>query len=63
MERIRICEYSGSLLFYSVYILNFVFLPVSTATLQLYGQFLSRSFKSIDSIKNYVSGVKTMHLY
>lgn len=39
------------------------FLPASTTTLQMYCQFLSRSFKSIDSIKNYVSGVKTMHLY
>ena len=38
-----------------------VFLPASTLTLQLYVQFLSRSFKSVDSIRNYVSGVRTMH--
>ena len=37
------------------------FLPASTSTLQLYAQFLSRSFTSVDSIKNYISGVKTMH--
>lgn len=37
------------------------YLPVSTDTLQLYAQFLSRSFKSIEGIKNYLSGVKIMH--
>jgi hypothetical protein len=26
-------------------------------------QFLSRSFKSVNSIKNYLSGVKLLHLY
>ncbi|MES9881885.1 MAG: hypothetical protein ABW185_13485 [Sedimenticola sp.] len=36
--------------------------PVSTETLSLYAQFLSRSFASTDSIRNYVSGVRTMHL-
>lgn len=37
------------------------YLPVNTETLSLYAQFLSRSFKSPQSIKNYLSGVKTMH--
>lgn len=37
------------------------FLPVSTETLQLYAQFLSRSFKSVEAIKNYISGVRTLH--
>ncbi len=37
-------------------------MPVSTDTLSLYAQFLSRSFTSTDSIRNYVSGVRTMHL-
>ena len=37
------------------------YLPVDTETLSLYAQFLSRSFKSVQSIKNYLSGVKTMH--
>ena len=36
-------------------------LPASTETLSLYAQFLSRTFKSCSSIKNYISGVKTMH--
>ena len=38
-----------------------VYLPASTETLSLFTQFLSRSFKSTQSIKNYVSGVKSMH--
>lgn len=37
------------------------YLPVTTETLSLYAQFLSRSFKAPQSIKNYLSGVKTMH--
>ena len=36
--------------------------PVSQDTLDIYVQFLSRSFKSIVSIKNYVNGVKVLHL-
>ena len=36
-------------------------LPASTETLSLYAQFLSRTFKSSNSIKNYISGVKSMH--
>lgn len=41
---------------------NLVTLPASTKNLQLFAQFLSRTFKSTDSIKNYINGVKTMHL-
>ncbi|MES9880279.1 MAG: hypothetical protein ABW185_05290, partial [Sedimenticola sp.] len=41
---------------------NLTPVPVSTDTLSLYAQFLSRSFTSTDSIRNYVSGVRTMHL-
>lgn len=37
------------------------YLPASTKTLQLYTQFLGRSFKSVESIRNYISGVKTFH--
>ena len=40
---------------------NLCFLPASTSSLQLYAQFLSRSFTSVNSIRNYISGVKTMH--
>ena len=44
------------------FILNWPFLPTSTETLQLYAQFLNRYFKSVQSICNYISGVKTIHL-
>jgi hypothetical protein len=37
------------------------FLPASTQTVQLYSQFLSRSFTSVASIRNYLSGVRTIH--
>ena len=36
-------------------------LPTCVNTLCLYAQFLSRSFKSVQSIQNYLSGVKTLH--
>lgn len=42
---------------------NFDYLPASLETVSLYVQFLSRSFKSVQSIKNYVNGVKLLHLY
>lgn len=37
------------------------YLPSNTDTLSLYAQFLSRSLKSTQSIRNYISGVKSMH--
>jgi hypothetical protein len=37
--------------------------PASVETVQLYIQFLSREFASVQSIKNYVNGVKLLHLY
>lgn len=36
-------------------------LPSTSDILCLYAQFLCRSFKSVKSVKNYISGVKTMH--
>ena len=36
-----------------------VTLPASTRNLQLFAQFLSRTFKSVDSIKNYLNGVRS----
>ena len=36
-------------------------LPVSAKDLCLFAQFLARSFKSVDSIRNYISGVRTLH--
>jgi integrase len=41
---------------------EFLSLPASSTTLCLYVQFLSRSFSSVDSIRNYISGVKKMHI-
>ena len=37
-------------------------LPASTQTMALYAQFLARSFKSANSIQNYLSGVKMLHV-
>jgi len=36
--------------------------PVTTGVLLLYAQFLSRTFVSVASIKNYISGVRIVHL-
>ena len=36
-------------------------IPTLIEILCLYGQFLGRSFGSVESIKNYISGVKTLH--
>ena len=36
-------------------------LPASLNTICCYAQFLSRSFKSVDSIRNYIYGIKVMH--
>ena len=37
------------------------YIPASFNTLRVYAQFLSRSFKSVNSIRNYISGFKTLH--
>ena len=37
-------------------------IPASVECICLFAQFLSRSFKAPTSIRNYVSGIKTMHL-
>jgi hypothetical protein len=42
---------------------GFQSLPSSVKVLTLYAQFLSKSFVSVQSIKNYISGTKTLHLY
>lgn len=49
-----------SFLLFCIYF-KLVYLPASTDTIQLYAQFLSRTFKSTDSIRNYISGVRTFH--
>ena len=38
------------------------YLPISTENLSLYSQFLSICMKSVQTIKNYISGVKTMNV-
>ena len=38
------------------------FLPACLDTVCIYAQFLSRSFKSVESIKNYINGIRLMHL-
>lgn len=38
-------------------------LPCNLETLCLFAQFLSRSFNSVDSIRNYLYGVKFLHLF
>lgn len=38
-------------------------LPCELETICLFAQFLSRSFKSVDSIRNYLYGVKFLHLF
>ena len=42
---------------------NLTFLPASVNTVCMYIQYLSRSFKSIQSVKNYLNGVRVLHLY
>ena len=37
-------------------------LPTTVSKLCHYGEFLSRSFKSVNSIQNYISRVNTLHL-
>ena len=41
---------------------QFVSLPSSTETLQLFAQILRRTFKSTDPIRNYINRVRSMHL-
>lgn len=37
-------------------------MPADVEQISVYAQFLSRSFKSVNSIRNYIQGVKLMHL-
>ena len=55
---LRIYIYNGKRFSCFVIIIS---LPVDVETLCLYGQFLNRSFRSTQSIKKYLSGVKTLH--
>jgi hypothetical protein len=42
---------------------GFQSLPSAVKVLTLYVQFLCKSFVSVQSIKNYISGVKNLHSY
>ena len=42
---------------------NLTFLPASDSVICYYAQFLSRSFKAVSSIRNYISGVKKLHSF
>ena len=53
-------QWKSFLLFCNFYELEA--LPCSVQTLCLFCQFLSRSFNSTESIRNYVNGVKCLHL-
>ena len=53
-------QFTSYLLFCEFF--GLIALPTSVDILSLYIEFLSRSFKSVASIQNYVSGVKTLHL-
>ena len=52
-------QWESFLLFSFYYKLNPF--PVDVETLCLYAQVLSRSFKSVQSVRNYLSAVKTLH--
>ena len=52
-------QWESFLMFCEYYNLNSF--PVNVRTLCLYAQFLSRSFKSVQSVRNYLSAVKTLH--
>lgn len=53
-------QWKTFLLFCNFY--EFEALPCTLQTICLYCQFLSRTFKSVESIRNYVNGVKCLHL-
>jgi hypothetical protein len=42
---------------------NLTQIPATLENVCLYAQFLSRSFKSTDSVRNYISGIKLLHLF
>ena len=39
------------------------YLPASSDTICLYAQFLTRTFKSVASVRNYLHGVKLLHIF
>lgn len=53
-------QYKSYLYFTSYY--GLPAFPATPIRLALFAQFLSRTFKSVSSIQNYISGIRTMHL-
>jgi len=62
LEQEKTWRYSGKPFFLFCYFYGFKTLPCELNTVCLFAQFLSRSFKSVDSIRNYLNGVKVLHL-
>ena len=58
-ELLKILRWETYLMFCFYFELSY--LPSDTNILSLYAQFLSRTVKSTNSIKNYINGIKTMH--
>ncbi len=54
------CQWKAFVMF-CIY-LNFEWLPTNVNIVTLYAQMLSRLFKSLDTVKHYVAGVKLMHV-
>ena len=42
---------------------NLSYMPASLSTVCVYAQYLSNFFQSVDSIRNYIHGVKLLHFY
>lgn len=61
-ERFQIYQFNGKLISYFVHITNCILSKISINVLCCYCQFLSRSFKSVCSIKNYLNGVRILFL-
>ena len=61
-EHIKICIVSWNFIVCSVVILIYKILPTSVNTLYVFSKFLSKSFKAVQLIQNYISGVKSLYL-
>ena len=55
------CQWKSFLVFCMYFGLQY--LPTSLSTVSLYAQYLQNYFKSVDSVRNYIHGVKILHFY
>ena len=53
-------QWQAYIMFYIFFKINIM--PATSHNLCLFAQFLSRTFKTVDSIKNYMSGVNLLHI-